>query len=334
MTQSGADAARSEHREAFWSLVVGAPAALSVLRLWVESGGQLQVTLLLVSNVNPLNLAAALFATTTHLVSGVLVALFAAAGILRATAGNAEPGSRLRTNPPLALRAADYAPRWFVAGAFVLAALTWKILYAPLLLPAAVAAFQRPAWRLLRPPFAVAGLLAALGGYYWLVLPAVHHAAVTGEWQVGLLLAVPPLVAAGVAGPLPHPLARPFATAAHAGVALLAGLTLAAAVQTPVLPLVVTQVRTDDGPQYLRGSVISVDDVYLVLLQEHGGVRYLHTDTVESTVLCESPQQLPAFTTRVRDFHVEDSLLSAVGRHVRPRGAVDPLCRVDQSATT
>ena len=40
MTADPPATARWEHREAFWTLVVGAPAGLSVLRLWVESGGR------------------------------------------------------------------------------------------------------------------------------------------------------------------------------------------------------------------------------------------------------------------------------------------------------
>jgi len=71
-----------------------------------------------------------------------------------------------------------------------------------------------------------------------------------------------------------------------------------------------------------------VDDAYLTLLQEHGGVRYLPISEVRSTVLCGTTEELPAYATRIRDYHVEDSLLSAFGRHVRPHAQIDPFCRI------
>lgn len=84
-------------------------------------------------------------------------------------------------------------------------------------------------------------------------------------------------------------------------------------------------------PRFLRGHVITVDDKHVVFLLERGGVRYLETEDVQSTVLCATPEELPAFTTRVRDYHVEDSLLSALGRQKRPRVEIDPLCRITSS---
>lgn len=345
MSPDPARAARSEHREAFWTLVVGVPAALSVLRLWVESGGELQTTLLLVSNVGPLNLGAALFATLTQLATIVLVALFATGGILRAAVDGAPEGSRLRAHPPLAARIAAAAPPWFVVATFVLAILTWKIFYLPLLVPAAVAASQRQPWRLHdRWPVGVGFCLLALAGYYWLVGPAVGDAWAGGEWLIALLLVVPPLVALGIAGPMPDWFARIFSVVAQPAIAGLATLAMLSAVQTPILPLVVTEVPTSrptasapplNAPpptggetEFLRGHIISIDDAYLIILREQGGIRYVPTKEVRSTVLCGTPEELPAFATRVRDYHVEDSLLSAMGRHVRPRVQVDPLCRI------
>jgi hypothetical protein len=149
---------------------------------------------------------------------------------------------------------------------------------------------------------------------------------------VALLLVLPPLVSFGVAGPLPAWYGRVFAVVAQLAIAGLAVAALLSAVRTPILPLVVTEVRGEQGTELLRGHVVSVDDVHLVLLQEQGGVRYLPTGDVQSTVICGTPQEIPAFTTRVRDYHVEDSLLSATGRRVRPQVQVDPLCRIAQLA--
>ena len=321
--------ARREHREAFWTVVLGVPATLSVLRLWVESGGELQTLLLLVANVGALNLAAALFATVTPLVTAVLVAVLAAGGALRAAADSAPEGSRLRRFPPVVARSTEAAPSWFAGATFALAALTWPIYALPLLLPAAVAAAQRPPWQLHdRVPVGAAFCLAALAGYGWLVGPGVARAWTGGELLIAALLALPPVVAFGVAGPLPVRFARFFAVLATAAIAALTALAVQSAVRTPVLPQVVTQVRTGAGTDFLRGHIVSVDDVHLVLLREHGGVRYIPIEDVRSTVLCGTPREIPAFRTRVRDYHVEDSLLMALGRHTRPRAMTDPLCRM------
>ena len=327
--------ARRQHREAFWTVVLGVPATLSVLRLWVESGGDLQTLLLLVANVSALNLAAALFATVTPLVTGVLIAMFAAGGALRAATDSAPVDSRMRTSPPVLARITEATPPWFAGAMFALAVLTWPIYALPLLVPAAVMTLQRPPWRLHDRRAVGAGCyLVALGGYLWLAGPAGWQAWTGGEPLIAALLALPPVVALGAAGPLPTRFARLFAVLATSAVAVLAGLAVQSAVRTPVLPLVVTQVRTGTGTEFLRGHIVSVDDVHLVLLREHGGVRYLPTEDVRSTVLCGTPREIPAFKTRVRDYHVEDSLLMALGRHTRPRAVIDPHCRVAAGRVT
>jgi hypothetical protein len=316
-------------REAFWTLVVGLPAAFSVLRLWVESGGELQTTLLLVSNFGPLNLGAALFATVTRLVTIVLVALYAVGGVLRAAVSSAPEGSRLKDHPPFVARVYAVVPGWFVVATFVLALITWEILYLPLLVPAAVAAAQRPPWRMHdRWQVAVGLWAAALILYGWLVGPAVRDAWSGDERAVAALLALPPLVSFGVAGPLPEWFARVFAVAADVAIVVMVGLVGFSAAKAPILPLVVTEVSTDEGPEFIRGYVVTADDVYTIILQERGGVRYIANGDIEGRVLCGTPQELPTFETRVRDYHVEDSLLSASGRQVRPRTRIDPLCRI------
>ncbi|GIH05478.1 hypothetical protein Rhe02_35450 [Rhizocola hellebori] len=327
---------RTDHKAAFWSLVVGLPAALSVLRLWVESGGDLQITLLLVSNVSPLNLVAALFATVTQVATVVLIALFSAGGILRAAVEAAPSASSLRLRPPVLARVFVATPVWFMAAAYLMAILTWRIVYLPLLLPAAMAAFQFSPWRL-PPRWLAAGFcLAALGGYGWLIGPAVMQAWRGSEYLVAWLLVLPPLIALGVAGPIPGWFARTFSPIALLAVIGIATAGFFYAVRTPILPLVVIELkgRPVERPEFIRGHVVSVDDLHLVILQEQGGVRYLPLDDVGPTVLCATPEELPTTAIRLRGYHVEDSILTAVGRQVRPRVQVDPLCRIAKSATT
>lgn len=328
-TLSNALGRPAESNVAFWTLVVGTPAAFSILRLWVEAGGELQTTLLLVSNVGPLNLVAALFATVTKPVTIALVALFAVGAMLRVTAGNAPEGSRLREHPPIVARIAALAPGWLIVSVFFLAVLTWEIFYLPLLLPAAVATLQVPPWRMYdRRLVTLGACVAALVSYYWLVGPSVLDAWRGDEKVIAVLLAVPPLVAFGIAGPLPGLFARVFVVVAQAGILWLVIQVGLQAISAPILPVVVTEVRTAEGSVPLRGHVVNVNDIHTVILQEHGGVQYVVNGAVESMVLCGTPQEIPTFATRVRDYHVEDSLLSALGRHLRPRMEIDPICRV------
>jgi hypothetical protein len=179
------------------------------------------------------------------------------AGILRASVANAADGSQLRKQPVLA---AITFPGWFVIATFLLAALTWKILYLPLLLPAAVATCQRPPWRWHdRWQVALAGYLIALAGYGWLVGPAVCAAYDGGEWPVVALLVVPPVIALGITGPLPGGFAGVFAVVAQLAIVGLTALVVEAAAGTSILPLVAMQVDTTTDPEFLRGHVISND---------------------------------------------------------------------------
>jgi hypothetical protein len=328
-TRPNGNGRSAESSVAFWTLVVGTPTAFSVLRLWAEAGGELQTTLLLVSNVGPLNLVAALFATVTKPVTIALVAIFVVGGMLRATAESAPDGSLLKEHPPISARIEAVAPGWFIMGTFFLAVLTWEIYSLPLLAPAAVAASQVRPWRMHHSRLvAVVVSVGALALYWWLVGPAVLDAWLGGEQMIAGLLALPPLVAFGIAGPLPGWFARGFAIAAQAAILWLVVQVGLQAISTPILPVVVTEVKTADGSVPVRGHVISVDDLHTVILLEQGGVQYVNNGAVESMVLCATPQEIPAFATRVRDYHVEDSLLSALGRHLRPQVEIDPICRV------
>ncbi|MFD0596883.1 hypothetical protein ACFQZ4_35340 [Catellatospora coxensis] len=74
--------------------------------------------------------------------------------------------------------------------------------------------------------------------------------------------------------------------------------------------------------------MISTDDVNTVILQERGGVRYIDNDDIEARVLCPTAEELVRYRFWVREFHVEDSLLGALGRRVRPTTPVSAVCRI------
>ncbi|MCZ7377950.1 hypothetical protein [Micromonospora sp. WMMC250] len=318
---------RARASQSFWTAVVGVPAIFSVLRLGVEAGGELQTTLLLVANVGPVNLLAGFLTTAARLLSTGMVAVFALGAVLAVSADQLPPGTRRR---PLFARWADITPAWVVLASFLLALITWPLLYLPLLLPAFVAAFQlRPA-RLherLLPRLLI--IIVLLAGYGWLMLPTLREVVKQGgEGLVLALLVVPPLLALFIAGPLPGLVIRPLASVTE--VAVLVTLVWAAVpvISTPVLPLTVTTVGPESGPtEDVRGHVVTTDDVNMVILQEQGGVRYVPVDLVRAQVLCPSEEELPRHQLRIHDFHVEDSLLEGMGRRVRPVHRIDAACR-------
>ncbi|MDG4791276.1 hypothetical protein O7626_36210 [Micromonospora sp. WMMD1102] len=239
---------RSRASQSFWTLVVGVPAIFSVLRLGVEAGGELQTTLLLVANVNPVNLAAALVTTAARLVSAGLVAVFAIGAVLLVSAER-NPSHRIGRRPPIFARWRATAPPWVVIASFAVALATWPILYLPLLLPAFAAAFQLSPDRLDErriPRLLILGAL--LAGYAVLVLPTLGDAWAQREAFAVLVVAAPPLLAMLVTGPVPVVVARPLAMTAQ--LAVLGMLCWAAlpVITTPVLPLTVTTIRpADDG---------------------------------------------------------------------------------------
>ncbi|WCN81282.1 hypothetical protein [Micromonospora sp. LH3U1] len=317
---------RARASQSFWTAVVGVPAIFSVLRLGVEAGGELQTTLLLVANVGPVNLLAGFLTTAARLLSTGMVAVFALGAVLAVSADRLPPGTRRR---PLFARWADITPAWVVLASFLLALITWPLLYLPLLLPAFVAAFQlRPGRLHERVVPRLLMIVVLVAGYGWLMLPTLRHAEKQGELLVLALIVVPPVLALFIAGPLPGVVIRPLASVTE--VAVLATLVWAAVpvISTPVLPLTVTTVGAENGPtEDVRGHVVTTDDVNMVILQEQGGVRYVPVDLVRAQVLCPSEEELPRHQLRIHDFHVEDSLLEGMGRRVRPVHRIDATCR-------
>ncbi|WFE46028.1 hypothetical protein [Verrucosispora sp. WMMD1129] len=317
---------RARASQSFWTAVVGVPAIFSVLRLGIEAGGELQTTLLLVANVGPVNLLAGFLTTAARLLSTVLVAVFALGGVLAAS------GHRL-TRRPLFARWMEITPGWFVAASFLMALVTWPLLYLPLLLPTVAAAFQlRPERLHERPALRVLIVVAAYAGYLWLLVPTLRDAGRQGELLPIVLLVVPPLLALFVAGPLPRVVIQPLAPVTQLAVLVVLVWAALPVISTPVLPLTVTTVgepgvTSAEATEEIRGHVVTTDDVNMVILQERGGVRYVPVDQVRGQVLCPSEEELPRYRLRIHDFHVEDSLLEGLGRRVRPVHRVDAACR-------
>lgn len=317
-TRSAAE--KGKLREEFWTSVTVVPAAMCVIRLWVEAGGELQITLALVSQVGPLNLAAAMFASVTSAVTTLALVALVLGRILNVTDG--------RDTHWLARVAAAARP-WAIATLFVFAFLSWQLLYLPMLLPIAVAIRQRPLWRLFGDgPRGWGYLVLFLAGYAGLLGPTAYYATRHDEWLVTLLLAVPLAGAFLINGPLPRSLGGLVGVTATIALLAVSGYLMYSASRIPILPSVIITAGDTDHPEYLRASLVEINDVFVVILQEGGSLRYLDAETVRSATLCQTPEQMPTYTARIWGYHVEDSVLGAIGRERRPRSHVDPLCRV------
>lgn len=316
---------------AFWTIAIGVPVLLSVLRLWIEAGGELQTTLLLVAHIDPINLVAALVATASWLVAGILVAALAVGGVLNAS-GPAGQSNWLA-------RWTAQAPQWVRLGSFAMAAVTWQIIYLPLLFVAACAAFQLSPWMAGRP---WRGTLTALFGLS--VYGAVVAETLVAAWRLEAdqramavtLLTAPPVLALFIAGPLRPWLVRPFAVIAPM---VAAALTLWAAVPlvtTPVLPLTVTVISAEqfgEPSEYLRGHVITSDNVNTIVLAEDGRVSYVPNERIEAQYLCRTSEEIPRYRLRLRLLGedvvlLEHSVLRGLGQANRGSAPVSPACRV------
>jgi hypothetical protein len=210
-----------------------------------------------------------------------------------------------------------------------LAAITWQLMFLPLLIVAACAAFQVDLFAKGRRVVGSLAALALLAGYGLLVWPTVAAAWTGGELVPLLLLVAPALLALTVAGPLVPGLVRPVGVLTHV---MLAGFLIWAAfpfVTTPVLPLnvIVAEFPDATAPAYIRGNVISVDDVNTVILKERGGVQYVPDGVIREQYLCPNAEDVPRYRLRIHGLRLEDSALRAIGRNVRPLTPVNPACR-------
>lgn len=327
---AGVPGDKERDNQAFWTVAIGVPVLLSVLRLWIEAGGELQTTLLLVEHIDAINLVAGLIATASWLVAAVVVAVLAIGGVLNAS----ETGQRYWI-----ARWSARAPTWVGAGGFLMAAVTWQLLYLPLLLLAACAAYQFSPWRSGSLWRGALMTLSSLGAYFALTGPTLAAAwqlhALQPRIMAVLLLAAPPLLAVVITGPMRPWSVRPFALLSQAAAAVLFATAALPLVTTPVLPLSVTVIRgesRDEPTTYVRGHTITTDDAYTVVLREEGGVTYVPNDRIEARHLCRTEEEIPRYRLELRlpeveRVSLEHSVLRALGQANRGSAPVSPACR-------
>lgn len=322
----------SDSRQLFWSLAVGVPTVMLIMRLWVEAGGNLQLTLLLAANVSPVSLITVLITTALWLYSAVIVAAISVCSIL------------MRSSPEYAARhpavqAIATGPMWFKLSAFVLAAATWHILFSSVLLMCVIATFWQgaltgrtesssPATERLARVLQTLVTATIAGGCLFVLWPTLQVAYHNRLWWPLILLAAPPLaLLLGAAGPVSARLVPAFWFSARAVMGVMLALSVVPVLTTPILPLVVVITKDEDGELVpKRGNVVSVDDTSTALLRERGGLEFLPNEQVQGRILCHDDRDVPRYRLWVHGIHVEDSALQALGRLNRPETVSDHWC--------
>ncbi|MFJ8579664.1 hypothetical protein [Micromonospora sp. NPDC093277] len=312
------------------TLLPAFPVLLLVLRLWQLSRQDMPTMLLLVQYVSPLGLLSAL-----------LIALVWAFPLL--VLGTGVLGSVLRVSAPerfdpdrsLLAYVTARTPGWVLAGASVLAALTWQMRFLPALLMIVLWLVGLRIRRrypdradLLLALGLVLPLLAGLVAYVWLG-PAIVSALRHGELATAALLGVPPAAAVVLTGPIPRrsaPLLTQLASYVLAAVVPLVSGTVF--LRVPLLPSVAVEVGPpppEPAVEVVPGQAITVTDRMTIVLDGNGRVRFLPNEEVRAQILCPGPERLPVSEVSVHGWPVERTALDWMMPRQRPE-PVDSRC--------
>ncbi|MFK3984083.1 hypothetical protein ACI2K4_27400 [Micromonospora sp. NPDC050397] len=344
------DRSLSARQAQHWLLTVvpAFPLLLLVLRLWHLSRQDLSTMLLLVQYVSPLGLLSALLITLVWVLPLVVLVVATLGTLLWVSAPE-----RFDPERSLLARTTVRIPGWVLVMAVLLALLTWQFRFLPSLLMLGLAVLglrtrrRHPDDRLrTRLVCVVLPLFAALLAEIWLA-PALLAAARAGETVTLALLALPPLLAVFLTGPIPRRVAPPLTRWVLVAAAITAPFLLGAIfLRAPILPVVAVEILppTDPatpttpadpatpggvgevpGTTVLIGRIISVDDRNTTLLDERGVVRFVRNDRAWSQTLCPELERAPYSVVRVRGWHVEETALEWAIPRRQPVEA-DPRC--------
>jgi hypothetical protein len=316
-------------RNLSWLLAVlpAFPLVLLVLRLWYLSRQDLPTMLLLVQYVSPLGMISALFITLLWAVPAVVLVLRCLGALLLVSErGTTRPGRSLLADSALRM------PDWVVVMAGVLGATTWQLRFLPVLLMLLVAIMGLTAWQ--RHPddrlvlrvvtFAVPVAIAVLV-LLWM-LPGIVDAIRDGEVATTVLLALPPVLAVGLTGPVPVRYARLATHWPAATAALIAPFVVGAVfLRAPILPTSAVEITAGKSVAVLRGQVITVDDFEVTILDRAGEVHFVPNGDIQSRTICPETAQAPDSAVEVRGWPVEDSVLEWVAP-TRRLTEDDPRC--------
>ncbi|SCL25136.1 ABC-type amino acid transport substrate-binding protein [Micromonospora pallida] len=337
-----------------WTLLLGVPVAVSALYLWIQSGGDRQITLMLAESVNPINFLAAVSLSVVWIFPAVPALVFTVGAVLLRSAATDAGRRRLSTRYTVA-RWTARVPGWVVGSSVAVAAISTPIVFLPAwgLVLFAIGPHTRAASRT-GPRVAAALALACVA------LVVAGSAAGHGEEVLAVTAAWPAVMAfAGVHVPLRRAAVVPFVRAAAVLAAVLVVGVLYNVVTTPILPSTVIEVarpvpaadtpvadRTPSAPdpdapapatgpvRQLRGYVVSVDEESTTVLSDTGGVEIVPNDHVLSRTSCPSFTDLPGDSATLLGLPLRESMLRSLARRQRPATFEDPRCRMRPNPLT
>lgn len=311
-----------------WPLIVGIPVTVSALHVWIQSGGNMQLTLLMLQNINPVSFFTTMVFAALWQLAMVPVLILAVGSLILRSADSPADEEALAARYAFARwtrRIPNYV-RWI---SFALAAISWPVMYlawcALALHSVALGPTRedRPArHRVLVSGAAVVALI--------LLAPTLISALLLGEAFPIVVLAAPLLLLAfGVGRPIQRTAVPLFARGAALLALALAVIGLHGIVTTPILPLsvvAVAQPGQDAQERLVGGHILGVDERYTMVLPKRGGIEMLSNDQIRSQLTCLRVERERYDLTLLTVF-LDQSLLDRLARDQRPALTSDPGCR-------
>jgi hypothetical protein len=329
---AGEAAARDEtatgDRQWLYFLLPTVPLLLLMLRIWHFSNQNIDTTQLVIQDINPIGLIAALLMT--------LAWVLPAAGLVVRLAGSL---LRISVDDPLRFRVARISiriPLFVLLGSVILAAFTWEIQFLPILLMLLL--MLGTVELKLRFP-ARAGLVSfcmlavgvgAIVLFYVLCWPMVQEATVGTDILLIRLLGLLPPLGLLVQGPLPTVIARGMTNVLVVAFAVgLSAIVVLEFVRIPILPVMAVEVldsaQGSVSDQVLSGYIISMDERMMTFLDLKGALHFVSNDSIVSKTLCRDYSRAPYTDLTLRGRNIEESVLEASGLH-KERLEMDQRC--------
>lgn len=311
-----------------WPLIVGVPVTVSALHVWIQSGGNMQLTLLMLQNINPVSFFTTMVYAALWQLAMVPVLILAVGSLILRSADGPADEEALAARYAFARwtrRIPSYV-RWI---SFALAAVSWPVMYLAWCALALHSVMLGPAHggRPVRHRRIVSGAAAVA---LVLLTPTFVAALRLGETFPIVVLAAPLLLLAfGVGGPIQRTAVPLFARGAALLALVLGVIGLHGIVTTPILPLsvvAVAQPGQDAQERLVGGHILGVDERYTTVLPKRGGIEMLSNEQIRSQLTCLRVAPV-RYDLSLLTVPLEQSLLDRIAREQRPALTADPGCR-------
>ncbi|GAB2846094.1 hypothetical protein GCM10022221_51720 [Actinocorallia aurea] len=320
----GEPPAGGHRREWALALLPAVPLLLLTVRVWRISGENIDTTQLLIQNISPVAWGTALLLTLAWTLPAAVLVLRLVASLLRLSVPDAEGSALVRAGGSIPLPVAAFAA--------LVAVLTWKLQFLPiLLLVALMLVCVELRLRFPAHPRTVTAaslvLVAAVCAVFAAATREVARDALEqGDHLVLLLLALP-LFALILNGPLPARAAKPVLRLVTSVFALvMSAVIVSEFLRVPLLPLTAVEIGEGDHTErVLSGYIVAIDEQVMTFLDLKGTLHFVPNDDVLSRTLCRDYARAPYTRLTFHGRNLESSLFGPPA--TSPRGtALDQRC--------